>query len=141
LAIPQEALDHPPLPRHDQDDDPPHEPAEYPLGEPAEQVLLDPPHEPFTAQLPSVIQAGLRLRNDAHSAAVLVGINILEPQLLATLRHSPHSVIFWLLRLLIWYDEAARVMGMIEIVHIHTIRRIFLIVWNDEWINEYMTNF
>jgi hypothetical protein len=50
FAIPQAILDPPPLPRHVQDEEPPHEPAEYPEGEPAEQVLLDPPHDPFTEQ-------------------------------------------------------------------------------------------
>jgi hypothetical protein len=50
LAIPQDALDPPPLPRHDQDEEPQHEPAENPDGEPAEHVLLDPPQEPLTEQ-------------------------------------------------------------------------------------------
>ena len=50
MAIPQEALDPHPDPLQVQDDEPPHEPAENPLGEPAEQVLLDHPHAPFTAQ-------------------------------------------------------------------------------------------
>ena len=43
-------MDHHPLQRQVQDEDPPHEPAENPEGEPAEQVLLDPPQEPLTAQ-------------------------------------------------------------------------------------------
>ena len=51
LAIPQPILEPPPLPRHVQDEEPPHEPAENPEGEPAEQVLLDHPHEPFTKQV------------------------------------------------------------------------------------------
>jgi hypothetical protein len=56
----------------------------------------------------TVTPLGGLLRAAAHSVEVLVGTNSACPLawLLATLRHSPCSVMFWLAPWLTWYEVA-----------------------------------